>query len=245
MSAILIAEYLLSQKKQKGTLPQNSALIKSIVSSIMINELVEKYNIKLFEVLTGFKYIGEKIKEFEEKNDYKFLFGYEESYGCLVGTHARDKDAIVAVMILCEAAAYYKTKGLTLWDQMLKIYEEYGFYKEGIIQVTLEGIDGAEKIKSKLEKLRKEPLETIGNYNVLKIRDYENETIKDMKIKQIISTGLPKSNVIYYELSNNAWCCIRPSGTEPKIKYYIGVKGTSLEDADKKIEELKKYIEKI
>ena len=245
MSAILIAEYLLSQQKEKNILPSNGALIKSIVSSTMINELVNEYNVKLFEVLTGFKYIGEKIKEFEKTNEYKYVFGYEESYGCLVGTHARDKDAIVAVMVLCEAAAYYKEKGLTLWDQMLKIYEKYGFYKEGIIQVTLEGIDGAEQIKNKLKTLRKEPLNNIGNYEVLKTRDYEKQTITDMKTKQVISTGLPKSNVLYYELNNNAWCCIRPSGTEPKIKYYIGIKGTSLEDADKKLEELKQYIEKI
>ncbi len=242
MSALLIAEYILSQRKQKQSLPKNGAIIKSIVSSTMANEITKAYGVTLFEVLTGFKYIGEKIKEFEEKQNYTFLFGYEESYGCLAGTHARDKDAVVAVMLLCEAAAYYKEQGKTLWDQMICLYEKYGYYKEDIMQVTLEGIDGAEKIQQILKSLRENPPKQLGHYAVEKIRDYEKNTILDCHLGSIVETGLPKSNVLYYELENNAWCCVRPSGTEPKIKYYIGVKGTSMQDAEEKIEEIKKSL---
>ena len=242
MSALLIAEYILSQRKQKQNLPKNGAIIKSIVSSTMANEITKAYDVTLIEVLTGFKYIGEKIKEFEEKQNYTFLFGYEESYGCLAGTHARDKDAVVAVMLLCEAAAYYKEQGKTLWDQMICLYEKYGYYKEDIMQVTLEGIDGAEKIQQILKSLRESPPKQLGHYTVERIRDYEKNIILDCHSGSIVETGLPKSNVLYYELENNAWCCVRPSGTEPKIKYYIGVKGTSMQDAEEKIEEIKKSL---
>ena len=242
MSALLIAEYILSQRKRKQNLPKNGAIIKSIVSSTMANEITKAYDVTLIEVLTGFKYIGEKIKEFEEKQNYTFLFGYEESYGCLAGTHARDKDAVVAVMLLCEAAAYYKEQGKTLWDQMICLYEKYGYYKEDIMQVTLEGIDGAEKIQQILKSLRESPPKQLGHYTVERIRDYEKNIILDCHSGSIVETGLPKSNVLYYELENNAWCCVRPSGTEPKIKYYIGVKGTSMQDAEEKIEEIKKSL---
>ncbi len=240
MSALLIAEYILSQKKQRNTLPENGALIRSIVSSTLADAIAKEYKIELIEVLTGFKYIGEKIKEFEQTKQKEYIFGFEESYGCLVGTHARDKDSIVAVMMLCEAAAYYKEKGLTLWDQMIKIYEKYGFYKEGIKSVTLEGADGVEKMKRILENLRTNPPKEFGNYKVQKIRDYQSQTIIECNTGEKSSTGLPQSNVLYYELNDNAWCCVRPSGTEPKIKYYIGVKGKTLEDADEKMEQLMK-----
>lgn len=242
MSALLILEYLLSQKKEKNQLLKNEAIIKSIVSSTMAGPICKNYNVELFEVLTGFKYIGEKIKEFEQTEEYHFLFGYEESYGCLAGTHARDKDAIVAVMLLCEAAAYYKEKGLSLWGQMIQMYETYGYYREGIKQVTLEGIDGAEKIKQILIELRNNPPKQLGEYKVEKIRDYEEQTIYDCQTKETKKLELPKSNVLYYELTGDAWIAVRPSGTEPKIKYYIGVKGKSLEDAKKKLEQLEREL---
>ena len=238
MSALLIAEYILSQKKEKNTLPKNGAMIKSIVSSTLANAICKEYNIKLFDVLTGFKYIGEKIKEFEESKEYEYVFGFEESYGCLVGTHARDKDSIVAVMLLCEAAAYYKEKGLTLWEQMINIYKKYGYYKEGIVSVTLEGVDGAEKIKEIMKEFRKNPPTKLGNYEVIKIRDYETSILTDCKTDKTEKIELPQSNVLYYELENDGWCCVRPSGTEPKIKYYIGVKGNSIEDANNKMQEI-------
>ena len=193
-------------------------------------------------VLTGFKYIGEKIKEFEISNEYTYEFGFEESYGCLVGTHSRDKDAIVAVMILCEAVAYYKKQGLTLWDQMVKLYEKYGFYKEEAISITLEGVDGLEKINEVMNNLRQNRPEKFANYEVEEIRDYKLEKIIGIKTGKEGKTNLPISNVLYYELNNDAWICIRPSGTEPKIKYYIGVKGKSFKDAEEKIEQLKKEI---
>jgi len=244
MSALLIAEYELSQKKAKGILPQNGALITTIVSSNMASAIAKEYDVKLIEVLTGFKYIGEQIKLFEKTKENEYVFGFEESYGCLIGTHARDKDAIVAVMALCEAAAYYKNEDLTLWDQMINIYEKYGYYKEGQIAITMKGIDGAEKIKAILENLRKNPPKTLANYDVIETRDYESGVIQNCLTQEKSTTGLPKSNVLYYDLQDNAWCCVRPSGTEPKIKFYIGVKGNSLEDADKKLEELTDAVKK-
>ena len=245
MSGMLIAEYILSQKREKGILQSNGALITTIVSTNLAKAIAKEYNLKLFEVLTGFKYIGEKIKEFEETNEYSYEFGFEESYGCLVGTHARDKDAIVAVMMLCEAAAYYKSQGITLWDQMINMYNKYGYYKETAKSITLEGVEGAQKIKDILNELRKNPLQQIGNSRVLEFRDYSEQVIKNMITNEITKSDLPKSNVLYYELENDAWCCVRPSGTEPKIKFYIGVKGNSFEEAEKLLqtigEEILKY----
>lgn len=239
MSGMLICEYLLSQKQEKGILPENGAIIKTIVSTNMTDAVAAYYNLKLIEVLTGFKYIGEQIKFFEQNHDYEYLFGFEESYGCLVGTHARDKDAIVAVMCLCEAAAFYKTKNLTLWDQMIRIFEKYGYYREGLETITLKGIAGAKKIKEMLENMRKNPPKQLGDYKVLRVRDYESGEIMYMDTNQKLPTGLPKSNVLYYDLEDAAWCCVRPSGTEPKIKFYIGVKGSSFADADEKIKTIK------
>ena len=242
MSGLLIAEYVLSQKKEKGILPSNGALIKTIVSSNLADAIAKEYNVKLIEVLTGFKYIGEQIKLFEKNKSYEYLFGFEESYGCLVGTHARDKDGIVAVMMLCEAAAYYKKQGYTLWDQMINIYKKYGYYKEDIITITLKGIDGAEKIQEILSKLRNNPPKVIANYKVLKTRDYKNKETLDLVTNKKGTTDLPISNVLYYELENDAWCCTRPSGTEPKIKFYVGVKTNSIEDSNKEIEKIKEAI---
>ena len=238
MSALLIAEYELSQKKEKGLLPKNGALITTIVSSNMAEAIANEYNVKLIEVLTGFKYIGEQIKHFEQTKEFEYLFGFEESYGCLIGTHARDKDAIVAVMALCEAAAYYKSKGLTLWDQMINIYEKYGYYKEGQISITMQGIDGAEKIKNILNNLRNNSPKIIGQYKVIEARDYDTGIVQNYETGEKSDTKLPKSNVLYYKLENSAWCCVRPSGTEPKIKFYIGIKGNSMEDKEKKLQEL-------
>lgn len=239
MSGMLIAEYVLSQRKEKGILPSNGALITTIVSTDLAKAIAKEYNLKVFEVLTGFKYIGEKIKQFEENKDYTYQFGFEESYGCLVGTHARDKDAIAAVMMLCEAAAYYKCNGITLWDQMLNIYKKYGYYKEDTVSLTFEGADGAQKIQNILNNLRENPLTQIGNYKVLEFRDYKEEKIKDLKTGKEIKTDLPNSNVLYYVLENDCWCCIRPSGTEPKIKFYIGVKENTKEKAEESLKVMK------
>ncbi len=238
MSGMLIAEYILSEKKAKGILPKNGALIKTIVTTNLADVVAKEYNVKLIEVLTGFKYIGEQIKLFERNHSYEYVFGFEESYGCLVGTHARDKDAIVAVMMLCEAAAYYKKHGLTLWDQMLRIYEKYGYFKETLVSITKKGKEGHAEIQGMLDKLRSNPPKEIGGYKVLETRDYNNNTVTKAD-GTVTETGLPKSNVLYFDLEDNAWCCARPSGTEPKIKFYMGVKGNSFDDADAKLEKLK------
>lgn len=239
MSGLLIAEYELSVRRELGKLPENGALVKTIVSSDMADEISREYGVDVIEVLTGFKYIGEQIKFFEETGSHTYLFGYEESYGCLVGTHARDKDAVVAVMALCEAAAYYKEKGLTLWDQMLKIYEKYGYYKEDLVSITMKGVDGAERIQKILADMRSNPLRRIGEYQVVALRDYEADSRLELATGKITSTGLPKSNVLYYELERGAWCCVRPSGTEPKVKFYMGVKEESLDKAAEALENLK------
>lgn len=238
MSGLLIAEYELSQKQERGEIPANGALIKTIVSSNLADAIAKEYNLKLVEVLTGFKYIGEQMRLFEQTGKNTYMFGFEESYGCLVGTHARDKDGIAAVMALCEAAAYYKTKGYTLWDQMMNIYEKYGYYKELTVSVTKEGVSGADEIKQIMENIRQNPITQLGKYKVLKFRDYKQGTIKDLETGKVENTNLPTSNVLYFELNNDAWCCVRPSGTEPKIKFYIGIKENNMEDAEKSLKEL-------
>lgn len=239
MTGALIAEYVFSQKARKGLLPKNSALVKTIVTGNISNRIAEEYNAKLIEVLTGFKYIGEQIKLFEQTGSYEFVFGYEESYGYLVGTHSRDKDAVVSAMILCEAAAYYKSQGITLYEQMENIFKKYGYYEEQTVSVTLKGIEGMEKIKAIMEEFRKNPPKTIGDYRVLRYRDYMTDTITDVGTGKVVPTGLPKSNVLYYELNDGAWCAIRPSGTEPKIKLYFGVRGSSRVDAAERLRRLK------
>ena len=241
MSALFIAEYELSQKKEKGILPENGAMVTTIVSSNLTTAIAKEYNVKLFEVLTGFKYIGEKIKQFEQNNSYEYVFGFEESYGCLVGTHARDKDAIVAVMKTCEAAAFYKSKGLSVVEQMENIYKKYGYYKEGQTALTFKGIEGAEKIKSIMEKLRNNPPMELAGLKVLAFRDYLLNTSNDFRTNKSSETGLPKSNVLYFELENNSWCCVRPSGTEPKIKFYYGVCTDSCEASLKRLNALKEH----
>ena len=239
MSGMLIAEYILREKKANGTLPANGALVETIVTTDMAKAIAKAYGVKLIEVLTGFKYIGEQIKFFEQQNSYEYVFGLEESYGCLAGTYARDKDACVAVMMLCEVAAWCKSNGITLWDAMVSLYEIYGYYKEGLETMTLKGMDGAEKIQSMMNEMRNNPPKKIGAWDVLALRDYKKDTRTDMTSGEVTPTGLPESNVLYYELSNNAWCCVRPSGTEPKIKFYFGVVGTDIKDSEKKLDELR------
>lgn len=250
MSGCLLADYEIGQRKEEnGGLPEDGAMISTIVTTNMAAAIAKYYGVKFIEVLTGFKYIGQQILGFETSGVGSYLFGFEESYGCLIGTHARDKDAIVATMALCEAAAYYKTKGMTLWDAMIEMYERYGYYKDDIQSITLKGIEGLAQIQTILENLRKNPPMEIGNYKVLSARDYKADTIVDMETKEVKSTGLPSSNVLYYDLTDDAWVCVRPSGTEPKIKIYYGIKGTSIQDADEKSaalgKELKELIDKM
>ncbi len=228
MSGCLLADYEIGQRKATEGLPDDGYLIKTIVTSNMADAIAKEYGTGLIEVLTGFKFIGQKILGFEQSGKGTYLFGFEESYGCLIGTHARDKDAIVATMALCEAAAYYKTKGMTLWDAMVDMYERFGYYKDDIQAITLKGIEGLAKIQEILETLRKDPPVKIGAYKVLKARDYKADTIKDLVTGEVTGTGLPVSNVLYYDLTDDAWLCVRPSGTEPKVKFYYGIKGVSL-----------------
>ena len=238
MSGMLIAEYILRERTATGTMPKNPALVETIVTTDMAKVIAEAYDVKLIEVLTCFKFIGEQIHLFEQNHTYNYVFGLEESYGCLAGTYARDKDACVAVMMLCEVASWYKKQGKTLWDAMVDMYERYGFFKEGLETITLKGMDGAEKIQQMMADARQNLPAQIGDYKVLAVRDYKTDVRTDMSDGSKTSTGLPTSNVLYYELEDNSWCCVRPSGTEPKIKFYFGVKGTSLEDADEKLEGL-------
>ncbi|MBQ4259364.1 MAG: phospho-sugar mutase [Lachnospiraceae bacterium] len=238
MSGMLLAEYILREKTATGTMPENPALVTTIVTTNMTYPITKAYGVKLIEVLTGFKFIGEQIKWFEQTGSNHYVFGLEESYGCLAGTHARDKDAIVAVMCLCEVAAYCKSQGKTLWDMMLETYEKYGYYKESQYTITLKGIDGSKQIAEIMEKLRQNPPKAFGDRKVLTFRDYQLDRVVDMETGAEKPTGLPKSNVLYFELPEDAWCCARPSGTEPKIKFYMGVKGSNLEDANAKLEQL-------
>ncbi len=238
MSGMLIAEYILREKTKTGTMPVNPALVTTIVTTNMADVITKAYGVKMIEVLTGFKFIGEQIKFFEETGSNNYVFGLEESYGCLAGTHARDKDACVAVMCLCEVAAYCKKEGKTLWDMMVEMYEKYGYFKETQYTITLKGVDGARQIAEIMDKLRKNPPKAFGDLKVLRFRDYEEDRVLDMETGAVTPTGLPKSNVLYFELPDNFWCCARPSGTEPKIKFYMGVKGSSLADAEAKVEKL-------
>lgn len=234
MSGCLLEEYELSQRKATTGLPEDGAVVSSIVSSDMAGVIAKSYGLEFIQVLTGFKWIGQQILRMEETGKGSYAFGFEESYGCLIGTHARDKDAIVATMALCEAAAYYKTQGKTLWDALIDMYEKYGYYKDDVKSITLKGIEGLAKIQNILETLRNEPPAAIGASKVLVARDYKKDTVRNMETGEVTTTGLPSSNVLYYDLEDGAWVCVRPSGTEPKVKFYYGVKGTSMEDADAK-----------
>lgn len=242
MSGCLLAEYEISQMKEAGTLPKDGALIKSIVTTNLANDIAAYYGVELIEVLTGFKYIGEKMLEFETTGKGTYCFGFEESYGCLIGTHARDKDAVVASMALCEAAAYYKTKGMSLWDKMKEMYKRYGYWRDGVEAITLKGKEGIEKIQNTIDKLRNDVPKQIAGYKVLVAKDYKKDTATDMVTGQVTTTGLPSSNVLYYDLEGGAWVCVRPSGTEPKLKFYYGIKGESFDDANAKLKELGDYM---
>ena len=244
MTGNLIAEYILSQKKATGTLPENGAIIKTIVSSNMTDAIAKEYGVKLFATLTGFKNIAKIIRGFEQDHSYECVYSYEESYGCIIGTHARDKDGIVAVMTVCEAAAYYKMHGLTLWDQMNEMYKKYGYYKEKQMSITLKGIEGAEEIKKMMENMRNNPPKELAGLKVKSFGDYSKQEIIDENGNKT-STGLPKSNVLYFDLENNAWICVRPSGTEPKIKFYMGVCGNSMEDADNELKALENAVKEM
>ena len=234
MSGSLLCEYVLSQKAASGKIPADGEVVKSIVTTNLVDAVAKNYGCKLVEVLTGFKWIGKEILKNEQTGEGTYLFGMEESYGCLIGAYARDKDAISATAALCEAAAYYKEKGMTLWDAMVAMYDKYGYYKDAVQSIGLKGIEGLAKIQSIMETLRNNTPAEVGGYKVVSARDYKLDTVKDMATGEVKPTGLPSSNVLYYDLEDNAWLCVRPSGTEPKIKFYYGVKGESLKDADEK-----------
>jgi phosphoglucomutase len=238
MSGSLLCDYVLSQKQAKHEIPADGQVIKSIVSTNLVDAVAKHYGCELVEVLTGFKYIGQQILKEEQTGKGKYMFGMEESYGCLIGTYARDKDAISATAALCEAAAYYKDKGMTLWDAMIAMYEKYGYYKDTVKSIGLKGIEGLAKIQEIMEQFRKNPPREMAGWQVLSARDYKAGTITDTADGTVTPTGLPSSNVLYYDMNDGAWLCIRPSGTEPKIKFYYGVKGSSLADADAKSEKL-------
>ncbi|MBQ7433910.1 MAG: phospho-sugar mutase [Lachnospiraceae bacterium] len=245
MSGCLLADYEISQIQEQQGLPEDGALIKTIVTTNLADAIAKYYGIELIEVLTGFKFIGQQILKFETTGKGTYLFGFEESYGCLIGTHARDKDAIVATMALAEVAAYYKSKNMTLWDAMIAMYEKYGYYKDGIVSLSFKGLSGLEKMQEIMNTLRNATPKTFGPYKVLSARDYKLDRIVNLETGEVTTTGLPTSNVLYYDLSDDAWLCVRPSGTEPKIKLYYGVKGTSLEDADAKSAELGEIVKKV
>ena len=245
MSALLIAEYRISQMKEKGILPDNGMIIKTIVSSNLTDAIAKEYNLKLYEVLTGFKNIGAIMRKAEEDKTNEYVFGFEESYGCLIGDYARDKDGIAAVMALCEAACFAKSEGKTLWDMMQDIYKKYGYYMETQVAIVREGSEGAKEIQEMMSKTRKKEVNNIGNLKVLEFKDVYEDYVKNMETGKISKTGLPQSNVLYYELENNSWCCVRPSGTEPKIKLYMGIKEDSMEKAESELEELKEAMVKV
>ena len=235
MTGTLICNYICSQKAKLGTLPKNGALVSTIVSSEMTKAIAKKYNLAYFDVLTGFKYIGEKIKEFEQTGEYQYVFGFEESYGCLSGTYARDKDAVVASLLICEMAAYYKSRGMSLYDGLMELYDTYGVYKEIIHSITLKGIEGIENMKKIMDTLRKDAPSEIAGVKVTETRDYLEDKIVDVATGKVSPTNLPKSNVLYFTLADDTWFCVRPSGTEPKIKIYFGTKADTVENAEKKL----------
>ncbi len=231
MIGTIIAQYILREKTNNGTLPSNAAVVSTIVTTDMVKAVCKRYGVKLIETLTGFKYVGEQIKFFERDNSYEFVFGLEESYGCLAGTYARDKDACSTLTLLCEVAAYYKTRGMSLWDGMLELYDYYGAYAEKLSYIVLQGKDGLAKIGEIMSRLRHDPLGKIGEFDILAVIDYKTGERVDYKTGVVSKVDLPASDVLYYELKDDAWCAVRPSGTEPKIKFYMGTKAENYECA--------------
>ncbi|TRZ36890.1 phospho-sugar mutase [Niallia circulans] len=233
----LMLEYLLSEKKAKGILPENGIVIKTIVTSEIGRTIAEAYGIPTLDTLTGFKFIGEKIKEFEQTNQHNFLFGYEESYGYLIGDFVRDKDAVQSAIFAAEVAAYYKAKGMTMFEGLLEVFGKYGFYQEGLESLTLKGKDGAEQISYIMDTFRQDPISEVKGLQVVAIEDYQTSK-RTESVKEIL-IDLPKSNVIKYYLEDGSWFCLRPSGTEPKAKFYFSVTSPSLEESQAKLAELK------
>lgn len=245
MTGALLTEYVLSGRKEKGRLPSDAAVIKTIVTTEMVRAISENYGAELLEVLTGFKFIGEKIKQFEEDHSKTFVFGFEESYGCLAGTYARDKDAVGAAMLVCEMAAYYKNRGMTLYDALNELYRKYGVYREGVKSVTLKGIDGAEQIQKIMAYLRSNTPKEFAGYRTVWKKDYKTKEFVNMVTGEKAESSLPVSDVLYYNLEDGAWLCVRPSGTEPKIKFYMGVKGDSLKEAEAKVSDMEKAVDEL
>ena len=244
-TGVLLTEYILSMRKEMGRLPKDGFVVKTIVTTNIIKKICESYGVEMKEVLTGFKFIGEKIKEAEESGKGTFIFGFEESYGYLSGTYARDKDAVVASMLIAEMALYYREKGLCLYDQLQNIYKKYGYYKEEVVSVTMEGIEGTEKIKAVMENIRSNPPKVFAGKNVTAVRDYSTSLRTDLKTEKKEEILLPKSNVIYLELEDNNSFIIRPSGTEPKIKLYCLLSGKDKEETEKLSIKVKEDIKKI
>lgn len=241
-TGMLLVNYLLSSLKELDKLPKNGAVIKTIVTTESVRKMAEAYGVELIDVLTGFKYIGEKIREFEETGSNEYLIGFEESYGYLVGTFARDKDAVVASMLIAEMTLYYKKQGKTLYDALVEIYEQYGYFKESLVSVELKGKEGQEKIGRCLDLLREDEITEVNGVKVVRYFDYKLSIEKDNVSNTTSEINLPKSNVLKYILADDSWFVVRPSGTEPKMKVYLAVKGNSLEDADKKTEEFKSAV---
>ena len=239
----LATEYILSQRKAQGRLPANGAVIKTIVSTEMITPICEAYGVEKMDVLTGFKFIGEKIKGFEETGSHTFLYGFEESYGCLGGTYARDKDAVFASVLICEMAAYYKEKGMTLYEALLALYEKYGYFREGVKSLTMKGLEGMERIQLIMKTFRENTPAALGGFKVVVAKDYKTQVFKNLVTGEESSSPLPVSDVLHYTLEDGTWVCIRPSGTEPKLKFYIGVKADSLQAAEEKVAVLDKDID--
>lgn len=238
MIGTIITEYVLRERKARNMLPENGAVVSTIVTTDMVKPICKEYGIQLIETLTGFKYVGEQIKFFERDNSYEFIFGLEESYGCLAGTYARDKDACCTLTLLCEVAAYYKSRNMSLWDGMNELYDKYGAYAEKLSYIVMQGKDGLERIVQIMDMLRENPPESFGDFTIEATVDYKSGIRRDCKTGQESGTTLPKSDVLYYELKDGAWCAVRPSGTEPKIKFYMGVKSRTFEDAQKLCDKL-------
>lgn len=238
----LMLDYLLSQKKENGTLPENGVVLKTIVTSEIGRTIAKAYGLDTVDTLTGFKFIGEKIKQYEESGQYEFQFGYEESYGYLIRPFCRDKDAVQSVLFACEVAAYYKSQGKTLYDGLLEVFEKYGFFREDLVSLTLKGKDGAEKIQEMMATFRENPPKEVAGLTVVAVEDYKASIITSLQDGHKEEIHLPKSNVLKYQLEDGSWFCLRPSGTEPKIKFYFGVQDNSLQNSEQKLLTIKEDI---